>query len=120
MSEYLDKGPILFTKSFSLDGSLSEIYDKIVQCGKAGIDALIEQYLSGEPLLGIPQDESAKTYYKRRTPAMSEIKTEEITQMTATQIYNKVRALQDPYPNAYIRCKDGTTLLLKTVEVEGE
>jgi len=32
-------------------------------------------------------------------------------------VYNKVRALQDPYPNAFIRCKDNTRILLKMVEV---
>ena len=120
MNEHLDKGPILYTESFSLDGSLSEIYDRIVKCGRNGIDSLIGQFLAGTPLIGEPQDESAKTYYKRRTPSMSEIKIEEVSEMTAMQIYNKVRALQDPYPNAYIRCKDDTILLLKTVAVGEE
>jgi methionyl-tRNA formyltransferase len=31
---------------------------------------------------------------------------------TAKELHNKIRALQSPYPNAFIRCKDGTKLFL--------
>ena len=50
---------------------------------------------------------------------MSEVKKEDFINMTATELYNKVRALQDPYPNAYVKCKDNTKLLIKIVEVGG-
>ena len=117
MNEYLDKGPILFVESFSLAGSLDDIYRRIVQCGKRGIEHITTSYLKKMPLEGIVQDESQKSYFKRRTPAMSEIKVEDFANLTAQDVYNKVRALQDPYPNAFIRCKDDTRILLKVVEV---
>ena len=118
MDEHIDKGPILFTKSFDLDGSLDSIYQKIINCGKEGITEITTQYADGHLLHGTPQDESQKSYYRRRTPAMSEIKKEDFANMTATQLYNKVRALQDPYPNAFVNCKDNTRLLLKVVQAE--
>ena len=77
MDEHLDKGPILFTKGFDLGGSLDEIYQKIIDCGKEGITEITNQYMSEQPLQAIPQDESQKSYYRRRTPAMSEIKKED-------------------------------------------
>ena len=51
---------------------------------------------------------------------MSEIKIDDIQEFTASQLHDKVRALQDPYPNAFITCKDGTKLFLKNTEVESE
>ena len=117
MDEYLDKGPILFVKPFSLDGSLDRIYEKIVECGKLGVEKITSQYLKKVPFSGVVQDESQKSYFKRRTPAMSEIKATDFANLTARDVYNKVRALQDPYPNAFIRCKDNTRILLKIVEV---
>ena len=43
---------------------------------------------------------------------MSEIKVSDFNNFTATELYNKVRALQDPYPNAFIVCKNNTKLLI--------
>ena len=34
---------------------------------------------------------------------MSEIKVEDISNFTASELHDKVRALQDPYPNAFIK-----------------
>jgi hypothetical protein len=43
---------------------------------------------------------------------MSEIHIDDFSNYTAIQLYDKIRSLQDPYPNAYIQCKDGTILYL--------
>ena len=43
---------------------------------------------------------------------MSEIKIEDFNNFTAEELYNKIRALQDPYPNSFVVCKDGTKLFL--------
>ena len=59
-----------------------------------------------------PQDNSQSSYFKRRSPSQSEITIEDIRSKKASDLYNKIRALQDPYPNAFIRCKDGTVLYL--------
>ena len=49
---------------------------------------------------------------------MSEIKIDDISNFTASQLHDKVRALQDPYPNAFITCKDGAKLYIKRTEIE--
>ena len=43
---------------------------------------------------------------------MSEIKLEDFTNMTAKELYNKIRCLQNPYPNAFVSCKNNTILYL--------
>ena len=64
------------------------------------------------------QDESKATFFKRRTPKESEIKIDDFEKFSAKQLYNKVRSLQDPYPNAFVTCKDNKKLFLKVVEYE--
>ena len=51
---------------------------------------------------------------------MSEINIDDFKNYTAKELHNKVRALQNPYPNAFIVCKDGTKLYLEKVRVENE
>ncbi len=118
MDEYIDKGDILFQKEFSLRGNLSEIYDRITNLGIEGVSRLIDFKLyDGGKFVGEKQDHSKSTYYKRRKPNMSEIKIDDIQEFTASQLNDKVRALQNPYPNAFITCKGGTKLFLKNTEV---
>ena len=49
---------------------------------------------------------------------MSEIKIDDIQEFTASQLHDKVRALQDPYPNAFITCKDGSRLYIKKTKIK--
>ena len=44
---------------------------------------------------------------------MSEILIEDFLKLSSKELHNKIRCLQDPYPNAFIRCKDGSILYLK-------
>ena len=67
---------------------------------------------------GYEQDHSQATTCKRRKPKDSEIKSQDFSCMTAKQLYNKIRCLQDPYPNPYIECADGTKLFIKEAYYE--
>ena len=49
---------------------------------------------------------------------MSEITIEDIKNYTALELHNKVRCLQDPYPNAFIKCKDGTVLYITRTRID--
>ena len=77
---------------------------------------LTKEILS-KKIIPTPQDNSLATYYKRRTPDQSEITKYEINNSTAEYLYNKIRMLEDPYPNAFIRTSDGKKLIIKTAEL---
>jgi methionyl-tRNA formyltransferase len=91
---------------------LAEIFSQLQQ---VGLDLTIDILVNGYNRM--PQDDRFATYCKRRTPAGSEITLDELKYKTSVDLYNKVRMLADPYPNAFIRTSDGRKLVLKLVEV---
>ena len=109
MDKGIDTGDIIAQKEFPLQGDISDIFQLITAIG---INLSVNMIENFSTLKLIPQDDSKATYFKRRTPSQSEITIEEIRGSTAENLYNKIRALQDPYPNAFIKCKDGTKLYL--------
>ena len=113
MEAGLDAGPIYCQQSFSLDGELSEIFSRIVQIG-----ILLTERILSENITPTPQDHSLATYCRRRSPAESEISQQELRDSPAEYLYNKIRMLQDPYPNAYIVGADGRKVFLKSASLE--
>tara|TARA_R100000008_G_scaffold64141_1_gene41253 strand:- start:3344 stop:3997 length:654 start_codon:yes stop_codon:yes gene_type:complete len=114
MDEGIDTGDILFQKEFSLDGDLEDIYNRVSNIGADGVIEILEDGYQNR----IKQNEDKATFYKRRKPSMSEIKIDDISNFTADELHDKVRALQDPYPNAFITCKDGSKLYIKKTELK--
>ena len=70
------------------------------------------------PINGIKQIEEDATYFKRRTEQQSEITIEDICNKPSDYLYNKIRMLQSPYPNAFIRTIDGKKLALLDAKIE--
>lgn len=106
-SAKIDAGPIIDKEDLSLEGDLKNVFSNLA-------DASFE--LLRRFLLTYPKHQETKqdrsSLKKRRTPEMSEIKLEDFKLSTAQEIYNKIRALQDPYPNAFVVCGDGSKLYL--------
>jgi len=103
----LDLGPIIYKESFSLRGDLKDVLSDIEEAAIR----LITKFLLHYP--DTPETQQPKsTARKRRTSEMSEIKLNDFEQFTAQEIYNKIRSLQNPYPNAFVICKDNTVLFL--------
>lgn len=107
MNEGLDKGDIYVQLPYALSGSLDDIFKRISELGFAATCNIIE----GNYKLR-PQDHDQSTYFKRRKPEDSEITIKEIQTESAEYLYNKIRMLNDPYPNAYINTFDGKKLYL--------
>lgn len=107
----VDSGPIVFQEYFPLQGQMRDILGEISRIGAEGIIQCAKS-LEENRLLLIEQDHSKATKYLRRTPEMSEIAIDDFRFLTARQIELKIRALQDPYPNAYVVCSDGQKLYL--------
>ena len=112
MNREMDSGDILEQGPLDLSGSLPEIFKRIEL---EGLRLTLKILKNG--LMPVAQDESKATYFKRRTPEESEITIDELLQSDSHYLYNKVRMLGDPYPNAFIRTSDGKKLLIKHVEI---
>mgnify|MGYP003641245161 CR=1 FL=1 len=97
--------------------NLRDIYHNITQIGYDGVRWIVDCMLKDIKIDLKLQDDDSSTYFKRRTPEMSEIKQKDFGNLTAKDIHNKVRCLQDPYPNAYILCKDNTKLYITNTKI---
>ena len=117
MSDGIDEGDILYQMKISLEGNLDDIFNRIIKSGYDGVVTIIE----GNYKI-MKQNEVEATFHKRRKPYMSEIKKTDFSNYTAEKLHNKIRALQNPYPNAFIRCKDGEKLYItnSSLEVKNE
>ena len=114
-SDKLDAGAIYSQTPFSLEGTLDEIFERIVDIAIDDTQKVLEQIerdMFYEDPKGTLQDETKATLFKRRKPEESELKIEDFKNKTSDELHNFIRALNDPYPNAFIRCKDGKKLYL--------
>ena len=113
MNNRIDAGNILLQAPYSLAGTLDDIFERISDTGLK----LTTKLLRGE-YREIIQDETEASYCKRRTPEQSEITIEELLTKDGDYLYNKIRMLMDPYPNAFIRTTDNKKIVLKLAELE--
>ena len=111
MDQGLDTGDIILQSYISLNGKLDDIFKNIELIGIRDINKIITDYKNNQ-IVTYKQDDSKSTFYKRRNESESEINIEEILNDEPVYLYNKIRSLNDPYPNAYIRCKNGGKLFL--------
>jgi methionyl-tRNA formyltransferase len=115
MTSELDAGNIIAQMEYSLEGKLEKILNEI---SDIGFELTLKHVISSTKISGVPQKNDEATYCKRRRPEESEISVDEIHTKTAEFLYNKIRMLADPYPNAFIRMKDGSKLIIKDADYE--
>jgi methionyl-tRNA formyltransferase len=109
MDDGLDTGDIVYQKEYSLNGDLKTIFNNIIDVGIIGIKNVIDDYPNFNR---VKQNNNNSTSFKRRTPNDSEITIDDILNSDPLKLHNKIRSLNDPYPNAFIRCKNGNKLYL--------
>jgi methionyl-tRNA formyltransferase len=112
MDEGIDTGPIAKQKELDLSDTLNDIFERI---SVIGLQLTLE--IVREGLRVHEQDEEQASYFSRRKPEDSEITIDELTSQSSLYLYNKIRMLQDPYPNPYIVTSDGKKLIIKQVVV---
>ena len=105
MNEKIDRGNIISQKKISLSGNLNDIFKRIISAGTLLSLKLFKSNYKEKKM-------KVTKVYLRRKPSESEITFKEIKSKSANYLYNKIRMLQDPYPNAYIRTSDGKKLYL--------
>ena len=115
MNEGLDKGDIYQQLTMSLSGTLDDIFRRISDLGLAATCDIINNNYTLKT-----QEESKSTYYKRKSPKDSEITIEELKTQSAEYLYNKIRMLNDPYPNAFIKTITGEKLYLLNSKISEE
>lgn len=113
MNNEIDAGDIVGQEDICLEGSLGGIFRQIEDAGVRITTEILTEGLKREP-----QIHGDATYYKRRSEADSEITLEELAEGSAEFLFNKIRMLADPYPNAYIRTCDGKRLVILDARVE--
>lgn len=105
----LDTGDIYSQTPFSLEGTLDEIFERIVKIGTRDTIQILHS-IENNTIKTYKQIDSKATTFKRRKPIESELKLKDFKTKSAKELYNFIRALADPYPNAFIKCKDGKKL----------
>lgn len=115
----LDAGDIYGQKPFSLKGTMDQIFDRIVEAGTSETINVLNGLVK-DTLRPFPQEASQVTFFKRRRVEESELTITDFKTKTADELYDFIRALGDPYPNAFIRCKDGKKLFLTDAIIEND
>tara|TARA_B110000027_G_C16015658_1_gene254002 strand:- start:203 stop:844 length:642 start_codon:yes stop_codon:yes gene_type:complete len=112
MNNKIDDGNIISNKKISLQGDMDEIFERMT---KIGI------YLTKKMLKSKYKDKKQPMtnykIYKRLLPKNSEITINDLLTKNSNYLYNKIRMLGDPYPNAFIRLKNGKKLLIKKAKI---
>ena len=98
MNKYIDRGNILFEKKFKLkiNHNINDIHRISNKHFSINIPKTINLLARGKK--GKKQKEKYSNYFKQRKESDSLINWET---MTSLQVYNFVRALNKPFPNAY-------------------
>lgn len=108
MDEGIDTGDILLQEDLSLDGHIGDIFKRIGDLSYTMIRKIIEGKYS------IKKQEGKGSIFKRRKPEESELRIEDFDK-SLSFIYDSIRMLEDPYPNAFIRL-GSKKIIFKKVE----
>lgn len=107
----IDGGDIYYQKKISLTGTLDDIFKKIVKYGITGTNRI----LTSKSIKIKKQNHKMATIYRRRRPEESEITIKELKNKPPHYIYNKIRMLEDPYPNAFFKIKSKKLFIKKFI-----
>jgi methionyl-tRNA formyltransferase len=113
LSSKLDAGEIWLKEDFSLIGdSMDDIFKNIIHSSVKLLNNFFDIYPNISPE---SQDITIGSYFKRRKPEESRISLDTFKSMSLIEMYNFIRCLTDPYPNAYLEDEEGNKLYIKKV-----
>jgi methionyl-tRNA formyltransferase len=118
MDDSIDSGPIYSKAPLSLEGNMTDIFSSLEQNAYFLVSDFIKNLQSNKILNFVEQNHHEASFCKRRTPEMSEISLNDFSTKSAEELFNKIRSLGDPYPNAFFRTVDGRKLLFKVVDIK--
>jgi len=110
MNEKLDAGKILLQKNLSLTGSIDEIFSRMINNDFEMINKIIKNDFK------LKTQKGKVTVFKRRNKKQSELKS---LNHSKEFLYNFIRMLGDPYPNAFINI-DKKKIIFKSANYNGK
>jgi methionyl-tRNA formyltransferase len=115
ITEEIDAGEVLHRSNLSLVGnSMREVLNNLT----ISSITLLSEYFEGKSKIEHINQDYKYRVYKRRTPNQSKIDFSLISQKDLVPFYNFIRALTDPYPNAYLEDEKGNKLYFKSISFE--
>jgi len=117
MTEQLDQGDILLQRNLSLEGTLNDIFSHMIKNDYEILVKILQGKFKKRKQSGKP------TYFKRRKPEDSELKN---LNHSKKFIYDFIRMLSDPYPNAFLKVGDkkmifkAVSFVQNKLKIEGE
>ena len=112
INDKIDGGDIYFQKKLSLEGTLHDIFNRIVEIGVLGTNKILYE----KPRIR-KQNLRKSSFFKRIKESQSEITSKELKNKSILHIFNKIRMLSDPYPNPYLRV-GRKKLIIKNIKIE--
>jgi methionyl-tRNA formyltransferase len=110
-SEGVDVGDIWAKEQLSLEGdSMEEIFRNLTESSILLLKTFFKNFDNITP---IKQDENKAFSRMRRKPIDSCITKEMLNNFSLEQIYDFIRALTSPYPNAYMEDQEGNKLFFE-------
>ena len=113
ISKGIDSGNIYGQSPLELSGNLNDIFERMITVGFRLTCKILENNHTI-----VEQDDSQATYCKRRKPSESEVTINDLQQMSAQQLYDKVRMLNsDSYPRVFIKMTCGNKIFFNDVSL---
>ncbi len=113
LAEKIDEGDIWLKEELSLEGdNIRMIFGNIASSSIR----LLNNFFSVYPdIQAVKQNTAAGSNYRRRKPEDSKLSIQQMEKMGLEELYNFIRCLSDPYPNAYLEDEHGNRLCFKEV-----
>jgi methionyl-tRNA formyltransferase len=102
MSQGIDDGDIYMQLPMSLQGDINDIFRRMVRLGTQITRRFLVDFNRGNVNFAPQEKLHEHPPLKRRKPQDSEVRLQDLHEIEYEQLYNLVRGLLDPFPNAFI------------------
>src|SRR5581483_9154885 len=113
LTDELDGGEIVAKAPLSLEGHLSEVLDRLAAASADLVAGFVERL----PDIDLEPQGGDGFRRARLRPEDGRLRAADFAALTCAQLYDRIRAREDPYPNAYLEDETGT-LRFRRVEFE--
>lgn len=109
----IDAGDIWLKEDLDLSGdSMRDVFENLILSSTKLLNSFLNKYPEIKPTAQNIQNGS---YYKRRKPEESKLLRNDFSNKSLKELYNFIRSLTDPYPNAYLEDEFGNKLVFTNV-----